>query len=100
MKLFWRRRAEQQLRAQLQFLEDVNPRAAKRMRMRIRERLTRLKRAPLTGRPSRAEGVRELIIAGTPYVAVYEAQTPSRSSASSTLARTVPALETRKSRAL
>jgi toxin ParE1/3/4 len=72
MKLFWRRRAEQQLRAQLQFLEDVNPRAAKRMRMRIRERLTRLKRAPLTGRPSRAEGVRELIIAGTPYVAVYE----------------------------
>lgn len=72
MKLLWRHRAELQLRAQFQYLQGVSPQAAKRMRLRIKQRLARLKRAPLTGRPSRAEGVRELVIAGTPYVAIYE----------------------------
>ena len=42
------------------------------MPARIMQRLARLKHAPLTGRPSLDDGVRELIIAGTPYVAVYE----------------------------
>jgi toxin ParE1/3/4 len=41
------------------------------MRARIEQRIARLKRAPMIG-PSRAEGVRELVIAGTPYVAVYQ----------------------------
>jgi toxin ParE1/3/4 len=41
------------------------------MRGRIKQRLYRLKHAPLSGRPSRGAGVRELIISGTPYVAVY-----------------------------
>lgn len=41
------------------------------MRARIKQRLSRLKGAPLTGRPSMEEGVHELVIAGTPYVAVY-----------------------------
>lgn len=42
------------------------------MRARIRQRLARLRHAPLTGRPSRLPGVRELVITGTPYIAVYE----------------------------
>lgn len=72
MKLVWRHRAELQLISQLKFLKDVNPHAAKRMRARVKRRLASLKHAPLTGRPSRQEGVRELVISGTPYIAVYE----------------------------
>jgi len=72
MKLLWRRRAEEQLRAQLQYLRAVNRHAARRMRNRIKQRLTRLTRAPFTGRPSERADVRELVIAGTPYVAVYQ----------------------------
>jgi toxin ParE1/3/4 len=69
MNLLWRHSAEIQ---QLQYLKNISPQAAKRMRARIKQRLARLKHAPLTGRPSRGEDVRELIIAGTPYVVVYE----------------------------
>ncbi len=72
MKLVWRHGAELQLRAQLNFLKDVSPQGAKRMRARIKQRLARLKHAPFSGRPSRRTGIRELIISGTPYVAVYE----------------------------
>jgi toxin ParE1/3/4 len=72
VKLVWRHRAELQLRSQLEYLKGVSPLAESRMRARIEQRIARLKRAPMTGRPSRAEGVRELVIAGTPYVAVYQ----------------------------
>lgn len=72
MKLIWRHGAALQLQSQLRYLKNENLFAAKRMRARIKQRLTRLKRAPQTGRPSRLPGVRELVIAGTPYVAVYE----------------------------
>ena len=72
MKLVWRRGAEEQLRSQLKYLRSLNPHAAKRMRARIKQRLARLTHAPFTGRPSRRADVRELVITGTPYVAVYE----------------------------
>lgn len=72
MKVVWRQRAEQQLRAQLDYLKGVSPQAEKRMRQRIKQRLGRLRYAPLTGRPSHLPSVRELLIAGTPYVAIYQ----------------------------
>lgn len=72
MRLVWRQGAEEQLRSQLKYLKNLNPHAAKRMRARIKQRLTRLKHAPFTGRPSRQPGIRELVITGTPYIAVYE----------------------------
>lgn len=71
MKLVWRHSAELQLRAQLQFIKAANPQAELRVRRRIQQRLMRLRRAPLTGRPTPAENVRELVIVRTPYVAVY-----------------------------
>jgi plasmid stabilization system protein ParE len=72
VNLVWRVRAEQQLRSQLAFLRKKNPHAAKRMRTRIKLRITRLRSAPFTGRPSRRHGIRELVIVGTPYIAVYQ----------------------------
>jgi toxin ParE1/3/4 len=36
--------------------------------------LAQLLDAPFTGRPTRVSGVRELVIAATPYVAVYRVE--------------------------
>jgi toxin ParE1/3/4 len=71
MKVVWRHRAELQLRAQLAYLKRVNLHAARRMAARIKQRVGRLKQFPRSGRPSGEPGVRELVISGTPYVAVY-----------------------------
>ncbi len=71
MKLLWRRRAELELKSQLDYLRNVSPQGERRMRERIKQRLARLKRFPRTGRPSE-DGLYELVIAGTPYLAVYE----------------------------
>jgi toxin ParE1/3/4 len=72
MKLVWRHSAELQLRSQLAFIRKVSPLAAKRMRNRIKLRLARLQHSPKAGHLTEIPGVRELIIAHTPYVAVYE----------------------------
>lgn len=71
MKVVWRSRAEQELTRQLAYLAAQNPFAAERMRDRIDERVTALMTFPNSGRPSRRSDVRELVIFGTPYVAIY-----------------------------
>lgn len=71
MRIVWRSRAEQQLARQLAYLAADNPFASERMRDRFEERLAALAQFPFTGRPSRRKGVRELVISGTPYIAVY-----------------------------
>ncbi len=72
MRLVWRHSAELQLRSQLAFIRNVSPRAAMRMRNRIKERLARLSHAPRSGHLTDIPGIRELIISQTPYVVVYE----------------------------
>lgn len=71
MKIVWRLRAERELARQLAYLAAENRFASERMRDRIEERMAALTHFPFTGRPSRQKGVRELVIAGTPYIAVY-----------------------------
>lgn len=53
------------------FLEADNPRAAIALDERIQEQVEQLLSFPQSGRAGRVEGTRELIIAGTPYIAAY-----------------------------
>ncbi len=48
-----------------------NPEAAARVILRIRAVISTLSEMPDAGRLGRVEGTRELVISGTPYVAVY-----------------------------
>lgn len=50
-----------------------NPAAAVRLDERIAERVGRLMQFPEMGRPGRIAGTRELVIAGTVYIAAYRA---------------------------
>jgi len=54
----------------LRHLAKDNPYAAERMERKVYDRVSLLEEFPLTGRPSRG-GLRELVISGTPYIAVY-----------------------------
>jgi len=71
VRIVWRLRAEQQLARQLAYLSEQNLFASERMRDRIQARMSALTYFPFAGRPSRRKGVRELVIFGTPYIAVY-----------------------------
>jgi toxin ParE1/3/4 len=48
-----------------------SPAAASRIDDRIDDEVERLVQFPETGRPGRAEGMRELVIARTPYIVAY-----------------------------
>jgi toxin ParE1/3/4 len=72
MKLRWRLRAERQFKSQLEYLRKANPVAMKRMRARVKQRLSRPLQFPETGRPTKDSSVYELVIAGTPFIAVYQ----------------------------
>jgi toxin ParE1/3/4 len=50
------------------YLADKDPDAADRLIARLRQRAASLAARPEQGRPSRLEGVRELVVAGTSYV--------------------------------
>ncbi len=52
-------------------IEADNPRAAIAVDQRIATRVEGLAAFPSSGRPGRVEGTRELVIAGTPYIAIY-----------------------------
>jgi toxin ParE1/3/4 len=54
------------------YIAEESPRAAGQVIERILSALERLEEMPLIGRPGRVEGTRELVIAKTSYVAVYE----------------------------
>ncbi len=54
------------------YIAEESPRAAEQVVERILSALERLEDMPLVGRPGRVEGTRELVIARTSYIAVYE----------------------------
>lgn len=56
------------------YIEEENPRAAIMIDERIEAEVERLAKFPEIGRPGRVEGTRELVIAGTPYIAAYRIQ--------------------------
>lgn len=52
-----------------------NPTAAVRVSQALREKIGQLADFPSLGRAGRVEGTRELVIAGTPYIAAYQVDT-------------------------
>lgn len=71
MKIIWRAAAERALDRQIARLRAQNPYAADRIADRVEQRVRALVEFPFTGRPSSREGVRELVISETPFIAVY-----------------------------
>lgn len=71
MKVVWSRRAAAHLVAIQEHIEHDSQDAARRVAERILECVDRLQEQPLMGRPGRVRGTRELVIAGTPYIAPY-----------------------------
>lgn len=72
MKVAWSDRARQDLDEIFRFILDDDPRAAPRIRHAIAAGVDRLARFPGIGRPGRMPDTRELVVAGTPYVVLYE----------------------------
>ncbi len=72
MKVVLSPQARADLREIFLYIAKDNPRAARLVLTRIRERVAELKDNPHLGRPGRVPGTRELIIAKTPYLIPYQ----------------------------
>lgn len=72
MPVIWLRRAERDLEEIFDYLFEQNPGAAHRVLQAVSDQVRRLGEFPGLGRPGRAPGTRELVIARTPYVVAYE----------------------------
>jgi len=71
MQVKWHRLARQDLRQIRAYIAGDNPSAAAHMAQRILLAIDQLSTNPGIGRPGRVLDTRELVIAGTPYVAPY-----------------------------
>jgi toxin ParE1/3/4 len=72
VRLFWSRRAINDLRSIQAYIENNNPTAARRITLRIIESVeTMILENPMIGRPGRVPGTRELVVARTPYIVPY-----------------------------
>lgn len=56
------------------YIADRDPQSAQLNALRLDKAINRLSAMPNIGRPGRISGTRELIISGTPYLAVYRVQ--------------------------
>lgn len=72
MNVIWRKRAERAYLSQLAYVQARDRRAAERLQDVVEYRVDLLARHPEMGRPSIRQGVRELVISDTPYVAIYQ----------------------------
>lgn len=71
MRIVWRRRALDDLRALHDYVAKDDPRAAQRVGRAITTAVARLANLPHMGRPGRISGTRELIVSRTLYVIPY-----------------------------
>ena len=71
MRLEWSIFAQADREVIFDYIEADSPQAAVTVDDRIREQVEELMRFPEIGRPGRIEGMRELVIQRTPYVAAY-----------------------------
>ncbi len=71
MKLEWHPLARTDLTELVTYIASEDPNAACRVHDEIRKHIGILATQPEMGRPGRVPGTRELVIAGTPYVAAY-----------------------------
>lgn len=72
MRLFWTRRAINDLRAIQAFIEKNDSTAARNITLRIIDAVeTMIPASPNVGRPGRVPGTRELVVARTSYIVPY-----------------------------
>jgi toxin ParE1/3/4 len=71
MRLEWSHLAQADRDAIFDYIEADSPQTAIIVDERIRVQVDGLVRFPESGRPGRIEGIRELVIDRTPYIAVY-----------------------------
>ena len=71
MRLVWAQYALEDRRAIYDHIEADDARAAALVDTRIAEAVIRLIDFPESGRPGRAEGTRELVVPGLPYILPY-----------------------------
>ena len=55
-----------------EFTSQDNPRAAIKVVIRILDAIETLREFPNVGRPGRMPGTRELVVGGTPFIAIYK----------------------------
>jgi len=71
VRLEWTQPAFKDVQEAGRYIALDDPHAAKRMAERVREAVEYLVDQPNIGRPGRMQGTRELVISGTPFIAVY-----------------------------
>ena len=73
LEIEWSRTARNRLRQIREFVAQDKPEAAERLAIRIVTVVEALREHPQIGRSSSMPGIRELVIAGTPYIVLYRA---------------------------
>jgi len=71
LQIKWLRKAEQNLEAAYNYLNEENPKAAQKFIQEVYESTNLLRAAPAMGRNGRVAGTRELILAHFPYLLPY-----------------------------
>jgi len=71
VRVEWHPLARNDLAELVTYIASDNPRAACRLHDEIRRQIGILGKHPEAGRLGRVTGTRELVIAGTPYIAAY-----------------------------
>lgn len=71
LQIKWLRKAEQNLEAAYNYLNEENPIAAQKFIQEVYELTNLLRTAPAMGRNGRVAGTRELILAHFPYLLPY-----------------------------
>jgi toxin ParE1/3/4 len=71
VKVEWLHEARRNRESQLAYIAERNPAAAVRLGDAIAVAVARLGNFPEIAPRGRVEGTRELLIAGTPYIAIY-----------------------------
>lgn len=71
MKIRWLQRALQNLQQEAEYIAQEDPRAARRVVLRVEEAVALLADHPNLGRAGRVAGTRELIVPDTPYLVPY-----------------------------
>ena len=72
MRVRWLPSAARALDAEYDYLAAKNPQAARQVFRRIVSATRRLGEFPHSGRVGQVEGTRELVVAGLPYLVVYQ----------------------------
>jgi toxin ParE1/3/4 len=70
-RIIWTEQAADDLEAAAAFIEQHRPGSGAKLLARLMQALTALQEHPEIGRHGRIRGTRELVLSGSPYLAVY-----------------------------